>query len=177
MRKIVKLTAVLSIAVIVIMGLAACGTEQVEEITKDQATQIALNEVEGAGTSDVIRAEKTVSDGNLVYDITIIYDGSEYDFEISAKDGSILERDSEAAAAVPAGEKVAGEKFSLNDAKAAALEQVDGATESDIVKAKKDYDDGIREYEIEIHYNGLEHDFAFNAINGEIIEKSVEMID
>ena len=91
MKKVLKVTAVLAMAAVVIMGLAACGTEKTEEITKDQAVQIALNQVQGAGTSDVIRSDKTVSDGNVVYDITIIYDGSEYDFEISASDGSILE--------------------------------------------------------------------------------------
>ena len=178
MKKVLKVTAVLAMAAVVIMGLAACGTEKTEEITKDQAVQIALNQVQGAGTSDVIRSDKTVSDGNVVYDITIVYDGSEYDFEISASDGSILEQDSDKVAAVPAaGEAGSTGKFSLDDAKAAALAEVEGATASDIVKAKKGYDDGVREYEIEIHYNGLEHDFTYNAISGEIIEKSVELLD
>lgn len=177
MKKVLKVTAVLAMAAVVIMGLAACGTEKTEEITKDQAVQIALNQVQGAGTSDVIRSDKTVSDGNVVYDITIIYDGSEYDFEISASDGSILEQDSDKVAALPAAEAGSTGKFSLDDAKAAALAEVEGATASDIVKAKKGYDDGVREYEIEIHYNGLEHDFTYNAISGEIIEKSVELLD
>ncbi len=177
MKRALKVTAVLAMAVVVIMGLAACGTENAEEITKDQAVQIALNQVQGAGTSDVIRSDKTVSDGNVVYDISIVYDGKEYEFEISAKDGSILEQDSGELADIPVGEIGNTGKFSLDDAKAAALAEVEGATASDIVKAKKDYDDGVREYEIEIHYNGLEHDFTYNAISGEIIEKSVELLD
>lgn len=177
MKKVLKVTAVLAMAAVVIMGLAACGTEKTDEITKDQAVQIALNQVKGAGTSDVIRSDKTVSDGNVVYDITIVHDGSEYDFEISASDGRIIEQDSDKVAAVTAGEAGTTGRFSLDDAKAAALAEVEGATASDIVKAKKGYDDGVREYEIEIHYNGLEHDFTYNAISGEIIEKSVELLD
>ena len=177
MKKVLKVTVVLAMAAVVIMGLAACGTEKTEEITKDQAVQIALNQVQGAGTSDVIRSDKIVSDGNVVYDITIIYDGSEYDFEISASDGSILEQDSDKVAAVTAAEAGSTGKFSLDDAKAAALADVERAISSDIVKEKKGYDDVVREYEIEIHYNGLEHDFTYNAIGGEIIEKSVELLD
>ena len=59
MKKVLKVTVVLAMAAVVIMGLAACGTEKTEEITKDQAVQIALNQVQGAGTSDVIRPYPT----------------------------------------------------------------------------------------------------------------------
>jgi len=65
----------------------------------------------------------------------------------------------------------------LSKAKKIALAKVSGATSSDIVKAAKDYDDGILEYDIEIHYNGYEYEYEIDASSGSIISYDVEKID
>jgi uncharacterized membrane protein YkoI len=54
---------------------------------------------------------------------------------------------------------------------------VPGAVESDIVKAHQDYDDGILEYEVSIHYNGYEYEYEILGSSGEIISKDVDRIE
>lgn len=61
-------------------------------ITKDDALAVALGEVSGA-TADDAYVREDYDDGKLYYDVTIIYDGKEYEFEIDASSGNITERD------------------------------------------------------------------------------------
>lgn len=71
-----------------------------------------------------------------------------------------------------------GEENTISEAKAKeiALSQVPGATENDIVKCKKDYDDGRLEYDVEIHYNNMEYDFEIDAYTGSIYDTETEPI-
>ncbi len=61
-------------------------------ITKDDALSVALGEVPGA-TLDNAYVREDYDDGKLYYDVTVIYDGKEYEFEIDASSGNITERD------------------------------------------------------------------------------------
>ncbi len=63
-------------------------------IDEAQALSVALKEVPGATESDA-RIYKDYDDGKLYYDVTIIYDNVEYEFEIDASTGAITERDSD----------------------------------------------------------------------------------
>ena len=59
-------------------------------VSKEEAIKKALDKVKGATESDVkIRIEQ--EDGRNVYDGEIIYNQKEYDFEIDAETGEILE--------------------------------------------------------------------------------------
>ncbi len=72
---------------------SSAGTEA-SNISKDEAMQIALDRVKGAKTSDVsIHSEW--DDGREIYEGSIIYKGKEYDFEIDATNGEILEWEEE----------------------------------------------------------------------------------
>lgn len=66
-------------------------------ISEAEAKQIALAEVQGADSSHITHFRKDKDDGRTEYDIEIIYGGYEYDFEISAKDGTIFDRSKEQA--------------------------------------------------------------------------------
>ena len=79
--------------------------------------------------------------------------------------------------AVSEGSGSSGGGISVDEAKRIALEKVAGASESDIVKAHKDYDDGRQEYEVEIRYNGYEYDYEIDAETGNIISSDVDRID
>ena len=59
-------------------------------ISQDQAISIALERVPGATAND-IRIELDNDDGQYRYEGEIIYDQKEYDFEIDANTGTILE--------------------------------------------------------------------------------------
>ena len=61
-----------------------------EGISLEQAKKIALAKVPGADESH-IRIEKDRDDGQLLYEGKIVYSGVEYEFEISAADGSVLD--------------------------------------------------------------------------------------
>lgn len=61
-----------------------------EGISLEQAKKIALAKVPGADDSH-IRIEKDRDDGRILYEGKIVYSGVEYEFEISAADGSVLD--------------------------------------------------------------------------------------
>lgn len=65
----------------------------------------------------------------------------------------------------------------IDAAKEAALAQVPGASEKDVIHAECDYEHNRPEYEIEIHYNGLEYEFEIDGNTGEIISHDIEKID
>ena len=185
-------TPILALAAAVIVVIAGVSVYAVSEgsgssgggISVDEAKRIALEKVAGASESDIVKAVKDIDDGREEYDVEIVYDGFEYDIELSAEDGRLLDISKEKA---DAEETVVVETVSpssdnssdadLAKAKKTALAQVPGASESDIVKAHKDYDDGRQEYEVEIRYNGYEYDYEIDAETGNIISSDVDRID
>lgn len=156
-------------------------------ISVDEAKRIALEKVEGASESDIVKAVRDTDDGREEYDVEIIYDGYEYDIELAAEDGRLLDISKEKADESDAEEPVVVETAppssdnssdrGLVKARKTALAQVPGASESDIVKAHKDYDDGRQEYEVEIRYNGYEYEYEIDAETGNIISSDVDRID
>ena len=65
-------------------------TSSSKKISKEKAAKIALERVKGAKESDVsIHSEW--DDGKEIYEGSIFYEGKEYDFEIDAVSGKILE--------------------------------------------------------------------------------------
>lgn len=71
-------------------------TGQSEGITADEAKTIALSHA-GIDSSDVmfIQAQEDRDDGRVTYKGQIIYSDTEYDFEVDASTGQILEWSSE----------------------------------------------------------------------------------
>lgn len=64
-------------------------------ITRDKAQEIALAEVPGATASNVKKLKLDRDDGRQIYEVEIIYAEMEYDLEIDASSGKILEFSSE----------------------------------------------------------------------------------
>lgn len=129
----------------------------------------------GLKESEVTFVEKKLEweDGRQVYDVEFYTaGGKEYDYEIDAKTGEILSFDYDAEHYTPTG----GSPADLEKAKEIALEKVPGAAASDIKKAKQDWDDGKKIFEIEIIYNEMEYDFEIDASTGTILEFDAESI-
>lgn len=59
----------------------------------EKAKSIALGQVSGATASDITVAHCDYDDGHLEYDIEIVYNGNEYEFEIDGTSGTILSHD------------------------------------------------------------------------------------
>ena len=59
-------------------------------VTLEQATQLVLDRIPGASTSDV-RIQFERDDGREIYEGEVYYDRTEYDFEIDASTGNFIE--------------------------------------------------------------------------------------
>lgn len=142
-------------------------------ISEEEAASIALAEVSGATEND-IRIHKDTDDGRNIYEGSIYYDGVEYDFEIDAQSGQIIDWSSEMDDDrwINAG----NDMISVEEASAIALAEVEGASENDL-RIHKDFDDGRNIYEGSIYYNGVEYDFEIDGQSGQIIDWGSEMDD
>ncbi len=140
-------------------------------ITEAKAKSIALADA-GVSSSDVsyIWVETDYDHGVKIYEIDFYANGTEYEYDISATDGSIIAKDYEVKNTSPS---TSGDIISLEEASTIALARVSGATSSNL-KIKLDYDDGRQVYEGEIHYNGKEYEFKIDASSGTVIEWSEE---
>ena len=142
-------------------------------ISEEEAASIALAEVSGATEND-IRIHKDIDDGRNIYEGSIYYDGVEYDFEIDAQSGQIIDWSSEMDDDrwINAG----NDMISVEEASAIALAEIEGASENDL-RIHKDFDDGRNIYEGSIYYNGVEYDFEIDGQSGQIIDWGSEMDD
>ena len=156
------------------------------EITVEEAKTIAL---EHAGlTADAVtfvKAKQDYDDGRLVYEIEFVTTSGngylEYDYEIDAATGNILSYDYDAESYTPqptttTPSTATGALIDEATAKLTAVDQVPGASTSDICEWKLDHDDGRWEYEGKILYNQVEFEFTIDAATGAVIEWDVESI-
>lgn len=190
--KLKKLLPLLFITILSIGLMAACGGTS-DGISSDEAKTIAL---EDSGYSeanvDGLRVSKDKDDNIEYYEVDFRAAGIEYSYEINVLDGSIISRDSETEDFFGAdsvnnngntnnsGNNTntnnntandntnSGGNITQDEAVAIALAKVPGATQSNIV-INEDWDDGRKEYEGTIIYNGVEYEFEIDATNGNII--------
>lgn len=146
------------------------------QIPAEEAKAIALGEVPGAAAAHITKAELDYDDGAAVYEIEIVYEGVEYDFEISASSGKIVKQDREALDKTPAANGNSS-RLTLEEAKTIALGEVSGAAAEHVTKAELDYDDGAAVYEIEIVYGGMEYDLEIDAATGVVWEFDADPVD
>ena len=115
-----------------------------------------------------IRAELDYEDGRWVYDVEFYTDNKEYDFEIDATTGKVLDVDYDVDGWTrPETTKDIG----LEEAKAIALKDAGlKANQVKFVKAGTDYDDGRKYYEVEFYKGNREYDYTIDATTGKIVE-------
>ncbi len=144
-------------------------------ISEDDAKNIALKDA-NVSESDItgMRINQKIDDGISLYEVDFYAGTKEYEYEISAEDGSIRSKDTDidndfgSAAQSKAG-------VSLDDAKKTALSKVKGATEKDI-RIHSEYDDGRQIYEGSIVYNEMEYDFEIDSETGKILSWESESV-
>jgi len=147
-------------------------------ITLEEAKAVALNHARlTADQVTFVKQRLEREDGRQVYDIEFYTsDYKEYDYEIDAATGLILEVDYDADSFTPPDPSVTG-TISQDKAREIALAQVPGATAKNMTKLTLDRDDGRLIYEIEIRYNGMEYDFEINAADGVILDMDMDKDD
>lgn len=76
-------------------GSSSSSSEKESGISLDKAKSIALSQVSGASSGNIVKAYKDYDDGRVEYDVEIKYNGYEYEFEIDGASGKILSKDIE----------------------------------------------------------------------------------
>ena len=176
-----------------IVGTAACVSAA--GITADAAKKAALDSV-GLTEQQVVFLPETqeFDDGRQIFDVDFLVPGEmKYEFDIDAVTGAIVEQDIELweaeddfefaallqGAGIESGattvEAVAGEITELQARMIALKDTGFSADEVFFIRCKKDFDDGITKYEIEMRgADGLEYDYEINAADGKILERDAD---
>ena len=155
-----------------------------KKITADEAKRIALAHAKLA-EKDVtfVKVELELEDNNRYeYDVDFYSGNVEYDYEIDAVSGTILSADRDIENYViptqPSTSAVNTQtsEISVEKAKQIALSHA-GVESARFKKAKLDYENGIKVYEIEFKVGNLEYEYDINVSNGAVISSSVEADD
>lgn len=151
----------------------------------EKAKQIALSDAGvSAADAEFIKAKADIDDGIKVFDIEFIAGSKEYEYEINASSGRIIEKDSEAVNAnsraaqkTKAADNSADNK-DIDNARQAALSHA-GLNSKDVrfTKVKLDKDNGISVYEIEFISGNYEYEYEINAKTGKVIDWDKEIRD
>ena len=151
------------------------------EITSAKAKEIALKDAGvDAAKATFVKVESDFDDGVKKYDVEFVANGVEYDYEINAANGKISKREKEKAdgnkvtpsqtVSKPTNANNSNNTISATKAKEIALKHAGvSADKVAYIKAEYDYDDGIREYEVEFKVDKVEYDYVINAVTGAVI--------
>ena len=135
------------------------------KIDEQQAKEIALKE---AGGGQVTEFSYDMDDYTPNYDITVLNGTTEYEYEISAVDGSILKRSVENN---PTGTNAA----TIDEAK--VKEIVNNQVKGTIVSIKLDHDDARLVYDVTVVDETYKYDFEISAVDGSIVSQDKELIN
>lgn len=167
---------------------ASSNASDTSDISMQQATEVALQDA-GFSSSEVESLTGNLDSDDEVrhYDVRFVSQGMEYDYEIKASDGTILEKDREAVETHSSSQNVSlpaesstmtdSDFISIDEAKSIAL-QVSGVDASNAVftEAELNVDDGVHIYEIEFISGDMEYSFEINAMTGSVAEWEKESI-
>lgn len=155
MKKNLKKLSSLALSLLLVFTL--CVTASAADISSDKASTIALTDA-GFSSAEVsyLNVKTEYENGSKVFDVSFITfngDGTytEYDYEIKASDGRILERDIDKERSKNQQVPIADSNdIGAEQAKRIALEYFGVAEdEAKCFEIKKDYDDGRSVYEVE----------------------------
>ena len=159
-----------------------------EYITRSKAKEIALDDA-GVKSSDAVflKAELDWDDGVAHYDVEFYSKGVEYDYEINAKTGKIIESDRDVDGYdAPDWDDYWDDWYDDDDnntssgsvigsEKAQQIARNKAGSGATVVKCQLDWDDGRQVYEIEWYANGAKYDYEIEVATGEVIKSGYEV--
>ena len=155
-----------------------------KKISADKAKKIALGDAKLA-EKDVtfVKVELEFEDNRLVYDVEFYSGNVEYDYDIDAVSGAIVSADKDienyvipAQPSTEATTEAQASEISVEKAKQIALSHA-GVGSARFTKAKIDYENGVKVYEIEFKVGNMEYEYDINVVNGAIVSSSAEIDD
>ena len=151
-----------------------------KKISADKAKKIALGDAKLA-EKDVtfVKVELEFEDNRLVYDVEFYSGNVEYDYDIDAVSGAIVSSDRDIENySIPAQQTTVAPAadIGVEKAKEIALAHA-GVGSARFTKAKIDYENGVKVYEIEFKVGNMEYEYDINVVNGAIVSSSAEIDD
>ena len=151
-----------------------------KKISADKAKKIALGDAKLA-EKDVtfVKVELEFENNRLVYDVEFYSGNVEYDYDIDAVSGAIVSSDRDIENySIPAQQTIVAPAadIGVEKAKEIALAHA-GVGSARFTKAKIDYENGIKVYEIEFKVGNMEYEYDINVLNGAIVSSSAEIDD
>lgn len=157
-------------------------------IGADKALNIAKQHAGISGQVDNVEWELDYDDGVIAYELEFTAVGFEYEYDIDAKSGAVLESSREEDEnAVPektgttgkttANTTVPTDSSSITAEKAQSIALSHAGVKADaatFVKCKKDTDDGVAVYDVEFRAGGYEYDYEIDAKSGKIRDHDKE---
>ncbi|MCD7947144.1 MAG: PepSY domain-containing protein [Oscillospiraceae bacterium] len=166
---------------------AYLGTDVVKEIALADAGL-------SAAATTFYEVSLDTDDGQMVYELEFVSAGTEYEYEIDATTGAILQKEQKgnnikvqapAASAAPATATTApastpavtavSSLIGLEAAKDIALKDAGlSASEVTFSKAKQDEEDGVQVYELEFRVGKIKYEYEINAVTGAILKAELD---
>ena len=155
-----------------------------KKISADKAKKIALGDAKLAEKDvTLVKVELELEDNRLVYDVEFYSGNVEYDYDIDAVSGAIVSADRDienyvipAQPSAEAPTKAQASEISVEKAKQIALSHA-GVGSARFTKAKIEYENGVKVYEIEFKVGNMEYEYDINVVNGAIVSSSAEIDD
>ena len=122
-----------------------------------------------------------LDDSMIVYDVEFAADGVEYECEIDALTGTVIQCEAEGSAEKPTPsepENTGTLRFKTKEEIKAAILKKNSLTASECknFEIELDYEDGIAKYEVEFVNGDTKYEYEVNAVNGKVISSSFETI-
>ena len=152
-------------------GAGAVLPDSGDYIGKAKAKELALKHAGvSASKATFTEVELRKSNSKVIYSVEFYTAKKEYDYEINALTGEILDWDHDIDGHTPAtGDKYIG----IEKAKDIALKEA-GNSKAAVTKCKLDHDDGRAVYEVELREGKTEYEFEIDALTGDILEWDVD---
>ncbi len=141
-------------------------------IGKDKALQIALDDLGATGTElTKVETELDFDHKQMVYEIEFVYNGMEYEYEINAVTGEILEVETDDDDHKYHADHDIKADITEEQAKKIVFDHsgID-ASKAEKIKIELDRDDGVNKYEVEFYVDGVEYEYDINAATGSVIK-------
>lgn len=133
-------------------------------LSQDDVLQNVMKQVSGLEKGNIY-IEQEYDDGKSIYEGTAIYDQIEYEFEIEANTGNILEWTSQ--------NTLVNQNSNVDQAINKVIEKIPGI-EKENIWLKMEHDDGQTFYEGKAIYNQIEYDFEIEENTGNIVEWEIK---